>query len=124
MEVDESDERLNARDRDAHEMDYENFLQEVDADKEFRTNINLYKKTHTRRSDDAMRVDNANESEEEDDEEVDLNELLDELTVSDELTRSAAILTESEAANQPAIIVEGLVEEFDSTKYDGKNYKF
>lgn len=43
MEYDEDQARLNAREAELREQDYEGFLQELEGDKEMRANINLYK---------------------------------------------------------------------------------
>lgn len=126
---------MNAKDKEALENDYENFLQEIDADKELRTNINLYKKgTHAtnakkKRLDsvsNAMDEDENDDDGELDEEEVRLEELLDGLAVNDddkeEEGSSAVLLTQSQSENTPSIPF--TTSEFDVSNYNMKDFKF
>lgn len=71
---------------EADDMDEEDFMREVEADKEMRAQINLYKSEMLRKqkeaaANDVMQEDDADDEEEEDDQEIKLEELLDNLVV-------------------------------------------
>mmetsp|Transcript_6591 Transcript_6591/g.7398 ORF Transcript_6591/g.7398 Transcript_6591/m.7398 type:complete len:599 (-) Transcript_6591:75-1871(-) len=70
--------RRAKRDKEDDDMDEEDFLREVEADKEMRINMNLYK------TEVAMKIeedDKQNDSDDEDDQQVKLDELLDGLVI-------------------------------------------
>lgn len=69
------------------DMDEEDFMQEVEADKEMRTQMNLYKSEVVKKkemtNDDSAMNEDGGEDDDEDDQEVKLEELLDGLVVTD-----------------------------------------
>jgi nonsense-mediated mRNA decay protein 3 len=72
------------KDAEADDMDEEDFLQAVEADKEMRTQMNLYKceQIRKKKAEDAMETEGAAEADdEEDDQEIQLDELLDGLVL-------------------------------------------
>jgi nonsense-mediated mRNA decay protein 3 len=76
------------KDSELDDMDEEDFLQEVEADKEMRTQMNLYKSDQLKkkRADDAMETEGAakaddNDDDDDDDQEIKLGELLDGLVL-------------------------------------------
>ena len=115
----------------AREQDYEAFLQEVEGDKEWRGQINLYKRPNRVRSvgenNDVQEESDAASMLSEDDEAVQLDELLDdlELTGGDEVREGAdegAVLLSAEEANtQPSLSLGGTgfeVANLDPTAFD------
>jgi len=79
--------RVSKKDKDADDMDEEDFLREVEADREMRKNMNLYKskalvsKSNAEDKDATMQDDNVEEDDDEDDQQVKLDELLDGLVL-------------------------------------------
>jgi hypothetical protein len=145
LEADEKNEGANAKDQGELEKDYEEFMQEIEGDKEMRANIRMYKKddavsiaaaaANRKKKDenDKAAVKMSGESDDEDDEEQDeeevrLDELLDELTLSSGLKgsdieeASAKIVSADEAAQVPALNIEG--SGFDAANFDANEFKF
>jgi hypothetical protein len=129
LEVDEQ-EALSARDNQQAEEDYELFLQELDADKEMRATVNLYKHKGGksggggRDGDDASDVA-VGEAAYDDDEDVRLDELLDGMTLrADPGVGESAVLTAEEAARVPAVPLEEETAGFNAATFDPKDYKF
>lgn len=83
---------------EANEMDEEDFLQEVEADKEMRVNMNLYKNPDCRKDSDDE-GDDEDEDEYEDDQQIQLDELLDKLDLT-----SAPDETDQEAADSELLL--------------------
>jgi nonsense-mediated mRNA decay protein 3 len=116
LEVDNEEDTGNRgkHDERAREADYESFMQEVEGDKEWRSQINLYKKTAKGKntSDAAAAAATADGEDEEDDvsmrsedeEEVRLDELLDDMGIdaAEEENRSAVIVSGEEEQAAPA----------------------
>lgn len=92
LEVDE-EAVLSGKEQEAVEADYEDFLQQVEGDKEMRANMNLYKAEKARKKAEAAATTAAMESAamdqgsdagyDEDEEEIRLEELLDEMALGD-----------------------------------------
>lgn len=145
------DERQDGNERGAHEAeeeDMEEFMQELEGDKEMRANIKLYKKTKAQKvkvnikqvktsnkknNKNAMEteeVDEVDDNDDEgwedlDDEEVRLDELLDDLTVNMAAmdgSSNTAILCADEAAKVPAMKIESTG--FEESNFDTSKFKF
>jgi nonsense-mediated mRNA decay protein 3 len=71
------------KDDEDDDMDEEDFLQEVEADKEMRVNINLYKTDTAEKKEQEMKNGNNDDEDDEDDQKVNLDELLDGLMLDD-----------------------------------------
>lgn len=132
--------KKNADAEEDMEAEYEEFLQELEADREMRKHVNLYKKPKKlykmkgERLDDALEhvpetttaAEDEDEVEDEDENMVQLDELLDDLVVSD-------TIDELIHTNQLSVAVTGKPEEgttastsasFDPQQYEGATFKF
>lgn len=123
-------EALSARDNQQAEEDYELFLQELDADREMRGTVNLYKSKSgksgaTRRDGDDSSDMAVGEAGYDDDEDVRLDELLDGMSLrSDLVVTESTVLTAEEASRVPAVPLEDVTEGFNVATFDPKDYKF
>lgn len=126
-----------------NDQDYELFLQEIDADKDMRNNINLYstkpkklllkknEESKSRRNNNNNNQDDGddddNDENENDDEEVRLDELLDAMELNEQndevIQNEGVILSVDEAATIPSIQIETGAE-FSVSEIDSKEYKF
>lgn len=109
--------RAAKKDAEAEDMDEEDFMREVEADREMRDQMNVYKsdylkKVEEAKNDDAMN-ENKDDDEDDDDQEVNLEELLDGLVMDDG--------PDPEDAN-PDDLEEIFVEEGEQAAKDGINY--
>ena len=120
LHVDEKQE-ADGRDGDLEDRDYEEFLQELESDRELRAQINLYK-TPKAKVLAAMEV--------EDEEEIRLEELLDDLMISEGLKSSdadvneVAILSPDEARSVVVNFAEVEPNPFDPSAYSASDFKF
>lgn len=71
------------KDDEDDDMDEEDFLREVEADKEMRVNMNLYKTDVAEKKDQERKTRNIDDEDDEDDQKVNLDELLDGLMLDD-----------------------------------------
>lgn len=104
--------------------DYEEFLQEVAGDKEMRTNINVYRAKRQKNP----KANTSTQSEEKsmndmdsDEEAIRLDELLDELDLSEDL-ESATIISPEQSLTTPSINPPS--SGFDITDVNMKDFKF
>uniref|UniRef100_A0A7S2Y9Y5 60S ribosomal export protein NMD3 n=1 Tax=Entomoneis paludosa TaxID=265537 RepID=A0A7S2Y9Y5_9STRA len=107
------------------EMDEEDFMREVEADKEMRQNINLYKAQDViakKAMDDAM--DDEDDDDDEDDQAIQLEELLDNLVLDDPADKPTA--AEGNAApafsEDGTLILSSMYEEGERAAKDGIHY--
>lgn len=124
---------LNGKEAEAEERDYEEFLQELEGDKEYRAQINLYKSSRTKpkkvrveEAGDENMVGDEEEGEEEDDE-VRLDELLEDLMVSEEAAEEEGVILSAEDASRVAVtdgVKDLAVGPFDPAAYSQKDFKF
>ncbi len=138
LEADERHDAGNSKDQGEQERDYEEFMQEIEGDKEMRANVRLFKKQQATGADAGKKKvaaggkgmeqeEGGSEDDAElDDEEVRLDELLDELTLAGsehaDLEATSKIVTAEEAAQAPAISLEG--SGFDAANFAEKDFKF
>merc|ERR1712070_1065386 len=114
--------RAAKKDAEAEDMDEEDFMREVEADREMRDQMNVYKSDYLKKSQEENNGDNVpmNESgnndddDDDDDQEVNLEELLDGLVVDDG--------PDPEDAMPDDLDEFGLVEEGEQAAKDGINY--
>jgi nonsense-mediated mRNA decay protein 3 len=74
--------KRTAKDNNDDDMDEEDFMQEVEADKDMRLSMNLYKNEHVKRKS-SEEEQNDDEEDDDDDQKINLDELLDELNLDD-----------------------------------------
>jgi hypothetical protein len=129
--VSEDDAMMTHKEQLTADLDREEFMQELEGDKEMRVNVNLYKndKLSSRMkksnhmgegmvSDDKSGVDKDEES---DDEVIKLDELLDSLEINEDLL-AGQILSAEEAANIPGLSIPS--SGFDPVDIDVSSFKF
>eukprot|EP00602_Paraphysomonas_sp_CaronLab_P003746 CAMPEP_0185034032 /NCGR_PEP_ID=MMETSP1103-20130426/23525_1 /TAXON_ID=36769 /ORGANISM="Paraphysomonas bandaiensis, Strain Caron Lab Isolate" /LENGTH=481 /DNA_ID=CAMNT_0027570519 /DNA_START=220 /DNA_END=1666 /DNA_ORIENTATION=+ len=125
MDADEYENQLSSRENQAEEADYELFMQELDADKEMRANVNLYKTKAAQRNAQKEREERMSDGES-DDEDVRLDELLDGLELNEDRRKvdfeQGEILSSEAAASIPAVPLE--TQAFDEAQYNPKDFKF
>ena len=133
-----ADERvLTNREQEAEEKDYEDFLQELESDRELRSQVNMYKNSRTAASGSKGKkevrmegMDEEEEEDEDDEEDVQLEELLDDLMVGEELdeevTSSTVILSSAEAEGtaRGSHVVDLQISPFDLANIDPSTLKF
>lgn len=78
-----ADKKKALKEMEQDDMDEEDFLRELDADREMRGQVNLYKAETTKKDDDAM-DDAMDDDDGDDDQQVQLDELLDGLVLNDD----------------------------------------
>lgn len=135
LDVDEKAFVSNNRDIAEEEEELEEFLQEIEGDREMRMNMNIYKKTASsskaKKSTDAsagtVAMDSGDQDEDEDDDDeeaVRLEELLDDLELTSGLASEggAQILTAAEAASVPQLEIAS--SGFDLADFDLSALKF
>ena len=134
--IDVDEQALNSKEMAAAEEDMETFMQEIEADKDMRRDINLYKNSSNKKSmaepadvSGRMNVENGagDTTEDFDDENIKLEELLDDLTLSEDLG-SIKVLSAEEAlaqavSTQEALLAAG-VAAFDVGDMAGKAFTF
>lgn len=129
LDVDEA-ERLSGKDSKAMEEDYETFMQELETDKELRSNINMYKKSSTKpktqKMDDGEGYGGDADSDEDD---VHLDELLNDLSVTtgdtDREAPEISVFSREQASSiQPKVNFDTKESVFDASRYDPKDFKF
>ena len=144
LEVDENRNEISAKDKDAADQDYEQFLQELEGDREMRAGINLYKANRksaaaggkASRGTDGMDLAVSTSEEDAvpgdlDEEQVRMDELLDELALSSISASSSAavgaddtrvVLTPEEAAKAAALNIGSTG--FDPSDFDATKFNF
>mmetsp|Transcript_36093 Transcript_36093/g.36774 ORF Transcript_36093/g.36774 Transcript_36093/m.36774 type:complete len:557 (+) Transcript_36093:123-1793(+) len=137
LEVDEH--IINSKETETAEGDMEIFMQELEADKEYRKSINLYKNKRKNKYDNDIiknpnkeEIDEEKEEDDDDENEVQLDELLDDLTLSDAVLdeESTRVLTHEEIEiqrNRTNLNLSDLNQEentFDSSNIDVNKFKF
>eukprot|EP01041_Mallomonas_annulata_P004550 gene4550-9029_t len=143
LDVDEQ--LLNSKEIETAETDMEMFMQELEADKSMRNNINLYKKNQNKKgmtnttskskdNNQSMDVTDNNidgdDDEEPDEDDIKLEELLDDMTLSDAVLDpdSIRVLSADEIANaaSTSVLLESGIStnEFDHSGYDVNKFKF
>jgi len=128
--VHENNTDMNKKDKAEYQNDLEDFLQQLESDKEMRSQINLYKK----KTSTVDPLTNVNDPQQLDEEEVRLDELLDDMSLNGESVSSNAnnediqILSISEAAHSNELHLNtdenNVQSSFDSSKFESKQFNF
>lgn len=124
--------QLTSREQELEERDYEEFLQELESDKELRAQINLYKSSRGKGMKKSSMGEEGMEGIEEgvdepDEEEIRLEELLDDLMVSEGVEGDGVVILSTEEAQSVEIggTVQGLkIDPFDAASFSPKDFKF
>lgn len=114
--------RRAKKDKEDDDMDEEDFLREVEADKEMRLNMNLYKsKVAMKKIEDNHNKSVADE-EDDDDQQVKLDELLDGLVLDDGPDKEMGDVEFNEDLEWGGLDQQGMVEEGEKAAKDGIKY--
>lgn len=115
----EENERKSKKDLANEDMDEEDFMQEIEADKEMRNKMNLYKAAHVanKKKED---MDMGDDDDEDDDQKIDLDELLDGLVLNDGPDKKSEPMQEFDEDAPWGL--KNTVEEGEKAAKDGINY--
>jgi nonsense-mediated mRNA decay protein 3 len=126
LDIDETN-ILNDRDIEAAERDYEDFMQEVEGDKEYRANMKLYRRVGRNAKKIKPEEEEMDSDYDMDDEEVRLDELLDDMELNneeeEEELNSESIIVSQDIANSTPKLDFGS-SGFDASDHNVDQYKF
>lgn len=123
--VHENNTEMNKKEHIDYEQDMENFMEQLESDKEMRSQVNLYKKKLQKAD-----SENCKNLDEIDEEEVRLDELLDDMSLNEELASENVnnaeiqVLSLSDANNSTALNLNFEQTEFDVSRFEIQQFKF